>query len=102
MMRADFPEISVVMPVLNGEDFIEEAIQSVVIQSFLDWELIIIDNYSTDNTKSVIDTFRDDRIKYLQFRNNGVIASSRNFGISQSQGEFIAFLDADDFGIQTN
>ena len=97
MMRADFPEISVVMPVFNGEDFIEEAIQSVVIQSFLDWELIIIDNYSTDNTKSIIDTFRDGRIKYLQFRNNGVIASSRNFGISQSQGEFIAFLDADDF-----
>ena len=55
-MRADFPEISVVMPVFNGEDFIEEAIQSVVIQSFLDWELIIIDNYSTDNTKSIIDT----------------------------------------------
>ena len=55
-----------------------------------------MDNYSEDNTRQVVLTCKDNRIKYFRFRNKGIIAASRNYGVSQSQGEVIAFLDSDD------
>ena len=90
------PLVSVVMPVYNQADYIHESITSVLMQTYSDLELIIIDNYSTDTTKEVINSFVDKRIQYYKFRNHGVIASSRNYGVTKANGEYLAFIDSDD------
>jgi glycosyltransferase involved in cell wall biosynthesis len=88
--------VSVVMPTYNNAQFISDAIESVLTQTYKQLELIIIDNFSEDNTKELVLSYDDPRIKYIKFKNNGIIAASRNIGIKHSAGEFIAFLDADD------
>lgn len=90
------PLVSVVMPTYNYAQFIGDAIRSVLDQTYDNIELIIIDNYSEDNTEDIVASFGDARIKYKKFRNNGIIAASRNVGINESQGKYIAFLDSDD------
>lgn len=90
------PLVSVIMPTYNHAQFIGEAIDSVLNQTYKNFELIIIDNYSEDNTGKIVASYKDDRVKYLKFKNNGVIAASRNYGIRHSRGEYIAFLDSDD------
>ena len=90
------PVVSVIMPTYNQAEFIVNAIESVLNQSYQSFELIIIDNYSEDNTEKVVESYKDKRIRYSKFRNNGIIAASRNHGIRQSRGEYIAFLDSDD------
>ena len=87
--------ISVIIPVYNGEKTIGETIKSVCEQDFTDWELIIIDDGSTDSTLRVIERIVDSRIKVFSFPNGGQ-AISRNRGIAKAKGEYIAFLDADD------
>ena len=84
------------MPTFNHGNYINHAITSVKNQDYQNWELIIIDNYSTDKTEEKVKNFEDARIRYEKFRNNGVIAASRNFGIKLSTGDLIAFLDSDD------
>lgn len=88
--------VSVIMPTYNHGKLIGNAIESVLNQTFQNYEIIIIDNYSEDNTKEIINSYNDTRIKYLKFRNNGIIAASRNLGIKESKGEWVAFLDSDD------
>lgn len=90
------PFISVIMPTYNHARFIGEAIESVLNQTYSNLELIIIDNYSEDNTEQKVKSFADKRIKYFKFSNHGIIAASRNIGIKDSKGKYIAFLDADD------
>lgn len=90
------PLVSVILPTFNHGEFIGQAIESVLGQTYNNFELIIIDNYSEDNTESVVALYKDSRISYLKFRNNGIIAASRNYGIKHSRGEYIAFLDSDD------
>lgn len=85
------------MPTYNCGHFIKRAIDAVLSQSYSNWELIIIDNSSTDNTEQIIQDYDEARIKYKKVNNNGVIAYSRNKGIEISQGKWIAFLDADDW-----
>ena len=72
------------------------ALQSVINQTFQDWEAIVIDNHSQDNTKEIVESMNDSRIRYLLFSNQGIIASSRNLGINIAYGDYIAFLDSDD------
>ena len=90
------PVVSVVMPTYNHAAFIGEAIHSVLSQTYGDFELIVVDNYSADDTESIVRGFNDPRIEYLKFSNNGVIAASRNVALKTARGEFIAFLDSDD------
>ena len=91
------PAVSIILPTYNRAHCLPRAVQSVLSQSYSNFELLIIDNNSTDNTKYIVDSFKDSRIRFFQINNNGVIARSRNFGISQSNAEFIAFLDSDDW-----
>ena len=91
------PEVSIVIPTYNHALYLGRALQSVLDQTYTSWEAIVIDNYSTDNTDEVMETFSDPRIKYLKIHNNQVIAVSRNEGIRASKGEWIAFLDSDDW-----
>lgn len=90
------PLVSIIMPVYNVECYIEESIMSVQKQTFNNWELIIINDGSEDNTVSVIERFlNDERIKLLSQANQGVSAA-RNQGLFHAKGDFIAFLDGDD------
>lgn len=89
--------VSIVMPTFNQDRFIGKAIQSVLDQTHTNWELLIINNFSTDKTRDVVASFADTRIKIFDFANDGVIAASRNFAMTQSSGECIAFLDSDDY-----
>ncbi|MBV6627424.1 MAG: glycosyltransferase [Rivularia sp. (in: Bacteria)] len=88
-------KISVIIPVYNGENTIKETIESVLNQSFTDFELIIINADSTDNTLSIVSQIKDDRIKTFSFQKANV-AVNRNRGIKQATGDYITFLDADD------
>ena len=90
------PAVSVIMPTYNRADYLKKAVQSILDQTFNNFELVIINNYSTDDTLEVINAFNDSRIKVINFKNGGVIAKSRNQGIMQSVGKYIAFLDDDD------
>lgn len=77
------------------------ALQSVLDQTYTNWEAIVIDNHSQDNTDEVVRGFTDPRIKFLKINNKGVIAASRNMGICAAKGEWIAFLDSDDIWYQS-
>jgi glycosyltransferase involved in cell wall biosynthesis len=92
------PTLSVVIPAYNAAQFLPAAISSVQSQTFTDWELLIIDDGSTDRTAEVVQTFqdRDGRIQLIRQTNQGVSAA-RTHGVEQSQGDLIAFLDADDW-----
>lgn len=91
------PLVSVVIPTYNHAHFLRRALESVLGQSYKNWEAVIVNNYSKDNTEEVISLFNEPRFRLINFSNNGVIAASRNEGIRQARGEFIAFLDSDDF-----
>ena len=97
MNHPQTPLISIVIPTYNRADLIPKAIQSVLDQTYQNWELIIVDNYSDDGTKEVIDSFRDSRISMLLIPRTGSVAASRNLGVLHSKGEWIAFLDSDDW-----
>ncbi len=90
------PLVSVVIPTYNHAHFLGRALKSVLAQTYTHWEAIVIDNHSQDNTEEVIGSFQDPRIRILKIHNHGVIAASRNAGISAAHGEWIAFLDSDD------
>lgn len=91
------PTVSVIMPTYNQAGFVGKAIESVLRQTEADLELIIVDNFSSDGTNEVVLSYRDTRIQYFNFRNNGIIAASRNAGIRKAKGKYIAFLDSDDY-----
>ena len=89
------PPISIIMPCLNSERHIKSAVKSVLGQSFSDFELLIVDNGSTDRTQEILGTLDDPRIKLLKLEKRGV-SLARNFGLKHACGEYIAFLDSDD------
>ena len=94
--KLEKPFFSVVIPTYNHEVFLEKAVKSVLNQTFSDYEIIIIDNYSDDNTENLIKNLNNKNIKFIKNRNHGILAKSRNIGIEQSKSEWIAFLDSDD------
>ncbi|MCP4521828.1 MAG: glycosyltransferase [Cytophagales bacterium] len=87
--------VSVIIPCYNAEKFIKETIQSVLNQSYSQFELIIVNDGSKDNSEKEILTFDDPRIQYIS-KENGGVSKARNIGIEKAKGEFLAFLDADD------
>ena len=87
-------KVSVIIPTFNRENYITEAIGSVFSQTYRNFEIIVIDDGSTDNTKQVLNKYNG-QIKYF-YKENGGKASARNFGITKSNGAYIAFLDSDD------
>jgi glycosyltransferase involved in cell wall biosynthesis len=91
------PVVSVVVPTYNRARDLERAIDSVLAQTHAAWELLVVDNHSSDDTDAVLHRYADPRISLLKIHNQGVIAASRNVGIANAKGEFIAFLDSDDW-----
>lgn len=90
------PLVSIVMPTYNHAKYLAISVQSILDQTFTNWELIIVDNFSTDDTLEVLSEFSDTRIKILQINNEGCIGKSRNLAINSAKSEWLAFLDSDD------
>ncbi len=91
------PRVSIVMNCYNGSKYLVQAIESVISQTYQDWELIFWDNLSTDSSPEIVLGFNDTRIRYFQAKSHTTLSVARNSAISASQGEFIAFLDVDDW-----
>lgn len=95
------PLISVVIPIYNGQSFIEETINSVINQTYTNWEIIVVNNCSTDSSVLIVEKIQNSQIKIINLTNNsGGPAKPRNIGVENSKGEYIAFLDADDIWIE--
>ncbi len=92
---SDEPLVSVIIPAYNAAQYIADAIKSVLAQDYKNFELIIINDGSTDDTEKIIKSFNDNRIRYMSQENRG-LAATHNIGIMKSQGEFIIKLDCDD------
>lgn len=89
-------KFSVIIPLYNKEEFIENSLNSVLTQTIQDFEIIIIDDCSTDRSLSIVKQFTDKRIKIIEHPKNKGLSASRNTGIKTANAEYIAFLDADD------
>ncbi len=90
------PIFSVVMPAYNAERFVKQSIESVLSQTLRNWELIVVDNASTDQTGNICKSFKDERIQVLYAPVNLQAAGARNLALEHARGEFMAFLDSDD------
>lgn len=92
------PRISVIIPVYNVEKYLSECVNSVLVQDFQDYEMILVDDGSTDNSGKICDEYAS---KYSQIKvihkENGGLSDARNFGIKEAQGDYLMFLDSDDF-----
>ena len=90
------PLVSIIMNCHNGEYFLKDSINSIINQSYKNWELIFWDNKSTDNSKKHIKFYNDKRIKYYYSNRYNTLYKSRNLAIKKAKGKFISFLDTDD------
>lgn len=90
------PKVSVIIPAYNRAYIINDAIQSALSQSFSDLEVLVVDDGSTDDTRSIVESINDTRIRYY-YKSNGGVSSARNLGMTKARGRFVAFLDTDDF-----
>lgn len=98
-MSVKLPFVSIIMPAYNSSLYIKEAIESVVSQSYANWELVVIDDCSKDETQSIVKEIskRDSRVKLLINEKNMGAAASRNRGLDHVQGDYVALLDSDDY-----
>ncbi|WP_189446789.1 glycosyltransferase family 2 protein [Candidatus Methylopumilus universalis] len=90
------PTVSIIIPTYNHAEFLRNALDSVCNQTFNEWEAIVVNNYSEDDTVEVVEAYNDRRIKLFNFENHGIIAAARNYGLSISNAPYVAFLDSDD------
>ena len=97
----DFGLVSIIMPSYNSEKFIKASIESVLNQTYANWELLIVDDCSTDKTVEIVHSFKDERIKFFTNEKNSGAAISRNKSLREAKGKWIAFLDSDDVWLPT-
>lgn len=90
------PTVSVIVTTYNREELLKETLQSILNQTYTDFELIVVDNFSDYDFFKVIEEIGDNRIRPFQNANNGIISVNRNFGISKATGKYLAFCDDDD------
>ena len=93
------PLVSIIMPAYNAEKTIVESIESVLRQTYKNWELIVVNDGSMDSTSAVVWAINDERVRLIEQENGGV-ANARNNGINNATGEYIAFLDSDDLWVE--
>lgn len=98
-MSLDNPKVSVIMPVYNGEQYLNEAIESILNQSFRDYEFLIVDDCSTDSSFQIIASYKDSRIRLLRNDKNMGLVASLNKGIKFAKGDYIARMDCDDVSL---
>lgn len=91
------PRFSVIIPLYNKAPYVRKTVESVIVQTYVDWELIIVDDCSTDGGGDVVANITDSRIRLIRLEKNGGVGAARNRGVSESTSPFICFLDADDW-----
>jgi glycosyltransferase involved in cell wall biosynthesis len=96
MLKKTMPLVTVLLPVFNAEKYLAEAISSVLAQTFSDFELLIVDDGSTDRSPEIIKSFTDPRIRYLRNEQNEKLIRTLNRGLREARGEYIARMDSDD------
>lgn len=96
-MGNKIPFFSIVIPTYNQGYLIKRCLDSILSQTYTNWEAIIINNFSEDNTVEIVERYHDSRIRLINNANNGIIAISRNKGIKLAKGEWVCFLDSDDW-----
>ena len=100
-MIVNLPFFSIILPTYNRAYILAETIGKVICQDFKNWELLVIDDGSKDNTKQVVESINDDRIRYI-YQENKERSVARNNGINQAKGEYICFLDSDDIILENH
>ena len=92
------PLVSIITPCYNSAGFIAPTINSVLDQTYKNWELIVIDDKSTDDTCAVVDGFcaKNNQVRLIKIEKNGGVSNARNIGLAEAKGKYIAFLDSDD------
>ena len=93
--------VSIIINCYNGDIYLKQAIDSVIAQTYKHWEIIFWDNRSSDNSKDIVSSYQDSRIKYFLSSKHTSLYSARNYAIEKSSGEFVAFLDTDDWWLPT-
>ena len=90
--------VSIITPMYNSEKYIGQTIESVLNQTYKNWEMLIVDDCSNDNSPNIVKEYVqiDNRIKYIRVNKNKGVSNARNTGLQQARGRFIAFLDSDD------
>ena len=91
------PFVDIIMPNYNKEKFIEKSINSVIAQTYYNWKLFIIDDNSDDNSKKIINNFKNNKIEIISLKKNKGVAFCRNLAIRCSNSKYIAFIDSDDY-----
>ena len=94
------PLVSIIMNCYNGEKYLAESLESILSQTYQNWELIFWDNLSTDNSKKIFEKYKDNRFKYFLAEKHSVLYHARNLAIQKTKGDFIAFLDTDDIWLK--
>ena len=92
------PKVSIIVPVYNTEKYLSQCVESILSQTFIDFELLLIDDGSKDDSGKICDEYaaKDNRIRVFHIANSGV-STARNMGLDNAKGKYIAFLDADDY-----
>lgn len=88
--------VSIIMPNYNGAKYVKETIESVLAQTYQNWEILFVDDCSTDNSLEIVQSFQEARIRILKNGKNSGAAASRNYALREAKGKWIAFLDSDD------
>lgn len=100
-MNQDYsiPQISIIIPVYNVEKYLRQCVDSVLVQTYADFELILVDDCSTDSSSAICDEYAatDSRVRVIHFANNSGVSAARNAGIDESKGKWITFIDSDDW-----
>lgn len=96
MKENNLPLVSFVMNCYNGEKYLHRSLDSIIKQTYLNWELVFWDNASTDRSKEIFESYKDSRFKYFQSKENVSLGQARAWAVDVCQGEYIAFLDVDD------
>ena len=99
-MKKNSPSVSIIMNCYNGEKYLKKSLQSVINQTYKNWELIFWDNRSIDKSKEIVANFKDKRIKYFKSKKFNSLYEARNLAIRKSRGKYICFLDTDDWWIK--
>ena len=94
------PLVSIIINCYNGEKYLKKSIQSILSQTYSNWEIIFFDNNSDDSSKKIVKKFSDNRIKYFYSKKTHSLYKARNIAISKSKGEYICFLDTDDIWLK--
>ena len=91
------PLVSIIINCFNGQSYLKKSVSSILNQTYKNWEIIFWDNKSTDNSKKILKNFKDRRIKYFYSKKFNTLYKSRNLAIKKTKGNFVCFLDTDDF-----